>query len=410
MATLCEICNARPAVARVTVSQNGQARTMSICDHDYRQLLRHQSMLNPFDSLLGGGVSRFFDSMGGAKDQAGDDFRLSAQVPRESVDATDAFSSQTLEILQRAGEKAHELNRSELDTEHLLYVLADTDVGTALLKELKLSPDEIKGYIDQHAQRGTAEAQAPVDQMSISPRLKKVFNFAFQASRDLGHSYVGPEHLLIGLASVPESIAGTLLKKYGVTPEALRQKVVKVVGKGAEDGRVDTPTGTPTLDKFGRDLTSLAREGKLDPVLGRAQEIENTIEVLARRRKNNPVLIGEPGVGKTAIVEGLAQRIVKGDVPEILRGRRLVEVNLNSMVAGSKYRGEFEERAKQLLDEVAAKSSELILFIDELHTIVGAGQGGEEGGLDIANVLKPALARGELSLIGATTLNEYQKH
>jgi len=383
---------------------------MSICDHDYRQLLRHQSMLNPFDSLLGGGVSRFFDNMGGAADQGGDDFRLSAHVPRESVDATDAFSSQTLEILQRAGEKAHEFNRSELDTEHLLYVLADTDVGTALLKELKLSADDIKGYIDQHAQRGAAQAQAPVDQMSISPRLKKAFNFAFQASRDLGHSYVGPEHLLIGLSSVPESIAGTLLKKYGVTPEALRQKVVKVVGKGAEDGRVDTPTGTPTLDKFGRDLTSLAREGKLDPVLGRAQEIENTIEVLARRRKNNPVLIGEPGVGKTAIVEGLAQRIVKGDVPEILRGRRLVEVNLNSMVAGSKYRGEFEERAKQLLDEVAAKSSELILFIDELHTIVGAGQGGEEGGLDIANVLKPALARGELSLIGATTLNEYQKH
>ncbi len=408
MATLCEICNARPAVARVTVSQNGQARTMSVCDHDYRQLLRHQSMLNPFDSLLGGGVSRFFDSMGGAKDQGGDDFRLSAQVPRESVDATDAFSSQTLEILQRAGEKAHELNRSDLDTEHLLYVLADTDVGAALLKELKLSADDIKGYIDQHAQRGTAGVS--VDQMTISPRLKKVFNFAFQASRDLGHSYVGPEHLLIGLASVPESIAGALLKKYGVTPETLRQKVVKVVGKGAEDGRVDTPTGTPTLDKFGRDLTSLAREGKLDPVLGRAQEIENTIEVLARRRKNNPVLIGEPGVGKTAIVEGLAQRIVKGDVPEILRDRRLVEVNLNSMVAGSKYRGEFEERAKQLLDEVSAKSSELILFIDELHTIVGAGQGGEEGGLDIANVLKPALARGELSLIGATTLNEYQKH
>ena len=408
MATLCEICNARPAVARVTVSQNGQARTMSVCDHDYRQLLRHQSMLNPFDSLLGGGVSRFFDSMGGAMEQGADDVRLSAQVPRESVDATDAFSSQTLEILQRAGEKAHELNRSDLDTEHLLYVLADTDVGAALLKELKLSPDDIKGYIDQHAQRGTA--QVSVDQMTISPRLKKAFNFSFQASRDLGHSYVGPEHLLIGLASVPESIAGTLLKKYGVTPEALRQKVVKVVGKGAEDGRVDTPTGTPTLDKFGRDLTSLAREGKLDPVLGRAQEIENTIEVLARRRKNNPVLIGEPGVGKTAIVEGLAQRIVKGDVPEILRDRRLVEVNLNSMVAGSKYRGEFEERAKQLLDEVAAKSSELILFIDELHTIVGAGQGGEEGGLDIANVLKPALARGELSLIGATTLNEYQKH
>nr|GFC64152.1 hypothetical protein [Tanacetum cinerariifolium] len=187
-------------------------------------------------------------------------------TPSKHVEPLRLFAgrSQTLEILQRAGEKAHEFNRSELDTEHLLYVLADTDVGTALLKELLLSADDIKGYIDQHAQRGAAQAQASVDQMSISPRLKKVFNFAFQASRDLGHSYVGPEHLLIGLSSVPESIAGTLLKKYGVTPEALRQKVVKVVGKGAEDGRVDTPTGTPTLDKFGRDLTSLAREGKLD--------------------------------------------------------------------------------------------------------------------------------------------------
>lgn len=408
MATLCEICNARPATARVTVSQNGQRKTMSICDHDYRQLLRHQSMLNPFDSLLGGGLSSLFGGMGGLPDHFADSAGLSAEVQRDSIDPTDAFSEQTLEILQRAAEKAHELNRSEVDSEHLLYVLADTDVGMALLKELKLSPSDIKGYIDQHAQPGSGEV-AP-DKMTISPRLKKAFNFAFQASRDLGHSYVGPEHLLIGLASVPDSIAGTLLKKYGVTPEALRQKVLKVVGKGAEDGRVDTPTGTPTLDKFGRDLTAMAREGKLDPVLGRAQEIESTIEVLARRKKNNPVLIGEPGVGKTAIVEGLAQRIVKGEVPEVLRGRRLIEVNLNSMVAGAKYRGEFEERAKQLIDEVTAKPDELILFIDELHTIVGAGQGGGEGGLDIANVLKPALARGELSLIGATTLNEYQKH
>ncbi len=410
MPTLCEICNARPAVARVTVVQDGERKTMSICDYDYRQLLRHQDMLNPFDSLLGGGgLSRFFRGMGGGME---DDEHpgYSTEVPRESVDPTDAFSEQTMELLQRAAEKAHELRRNELDTEHLLYVLADTDVCTALLKELKLSPQDIKGYIDEHAQTGTAEPDAAIDRMTISPRLKKAFQYAFQASRDLGHSYVGPEHLLIGLASVPDSIAGTLLKKYGVTPEALRQKVVKVVGKGAEDGRVDTPTGTPTLDKFGRDLTAIARQGKLDPVLGRAQEIESTIEVLARRKKNNPVLIREPGVGKTAIVEGLAQRIVNGDVPEVLRGKRLVEVNINSMVAGAKYRGEFEERAKQLIDEVTAKNDELILFIDELHTIVGAGQGGGEGGLDIANVLKPALARGELSLIGATTLNEYQKY
>ncbi|MEM5431763.1 ATP-dependent Clp protease ATP-binding subunit [Cupriavidus oxalaticus] len=410
MPTLCEICNARPAVARVTVVQDGQRKSMSICDYDYRQLLRHQDMLNPFDSLLGGGgLSRFFGGLGDGADDDGQG-GFAAEVPRESVDVTDAFSEQTLALLQRAAEKAHELRRNELDTEHLLYVLSDTDVCVALLKELKLSPQDLRGYIDAHAKAGSAAPDAAIERMTISPRLKKAFQYAFQASRDLGHSYVGPEHLLIGLASVPDSIAGTLLKKYGVTPEALRQKVVKVVGKGAEDGRVDTPTGTPTLDKFGRDLTAIARQGKLDPVLGRAQEIENTIEVLARRKKNNPVLIGEPGVGKTAIVEGLAQRIVNGDVPEVLRGKRLVEVNLNALVAGAKYRGEFEERAKQLIDEVTAKNEELILFIDELHTIVGAGQGGGEGGLDIANVLKPALARGELSLIGATTLNEYQKY
>jgi ATP-dependent Clp protease ATP-binding subunit ClpC len=410
MAALCEICHARPAVAQVTVAQNGERRSMSICEYDYRQLMRHQSMLNPFDSLLGGGgLSRFMGGgMAGADDDDDNDMR--ASVPRDSVDVTDAFSEQTMELLQRAAEKAHELQKTELDTEQVLYVLAETDVVQALFKEMKLSPDDIRRYIDQHAQRGQANPDSEDNRMTVSPRLKKAFQYAFQASRELGHSYVGPEHLLIGLASVPDSIAGGLLKKYGVTPEALRQKVVKVVGKGAEDGRVDAPTNTPTLDKFGRDLTAMAREGKLDPVLGRAQEIESTIEVLARRKKNNPVLIGEPGVGKTAIVEGLAQRIVNDDVPEDLRNKRLIEININSMVAGAKYRGEFEERAKQLIDEITAKQGELIVFIDELHTIVGAGQGGGEGGLDIANVLKPALARGELSLIGATTLNEYQKY
>ncbi|MHA7680329.1 ATP-dependent Clp protease ATP-binding subunit [Cupriavidus sp. PET2-C1] len=409
MPDLCDICNARPAVARVTVMENGERRTLSICDYHYRQMLRHQNMLNPFDSLLsgGGGLSHLFGGMGGEADDAS---AFSAEVPRESVDATDAFSEQTLELLQRAAEKAHELRRTELDTEHLLYVLADNDIAGALLKELKISSQDIKAYIDEHARTGEAAPDAPLDRMTISPRLKKAFQFAFQASHELGHSYVGPEHLLIGLAAVPESIAGALLKKYGVTPEGLRQKVVKVVGKGAEDGRIEGGTGTPNLDKFGRDLTAMARQGKLDPVLGRAQEIESTIEVLARRKKNNPVLIGEPGVGKTAIVEGLAQRIVNGDVPEVLRDKRLVEVNINAMVAGAKYRGEFEERAQKLIEEVTAKQDALILFVDELHTIVGAGQGGGEGGLDIANVLKPALARGELSLIGATTLNEYQKY
>ncbi|MBX9264593.1 AAA family ATPase, partial [Klebsiella pneumoniae] len=198
--------------------------------------------------------------------------------------------------------------------------------------------------------------------------------------------------------------------RYGLTPQALRQQVSKVVGKGAEDGRAETPTNTPELDKYSRDLTKMARDGKLDPVIGRAQEIETTIEVLARRKKNNPVLIGEPGVGKTAIVEGLAQRMVAGEVPETLRDKRLVELNINAMVAGAKYRGEFEERVQKVLKEVTEHQGELILFIDEVHTIVGAGQGGGEGGLDVANVFKPMMARGELNLIGATTLNEYQKY
>jgi len=356
---LCEICNARPAVVRVVVAQNGKRKSMSICDYHYRELTRHQSMVSPFDSILGqGGLSNF---LGGMDAQAVDESSWSADLEKESVEPTDAFSEQTVELLQRAGEKAHELHRTELDTEHLLYVLADTDVGVALLKELKLSPEDIKSYLDQHAPHGISPVEATTDRMTISPRLKKVFVHAFEASHELGHSYVGPEHLLIGLASVSDSLAGTLLKKYGVSPEMIRQKTVKVIGKGSEDGRVEASTGTPTLDKFGRDLTALAKQGKLDPVVGRAQEIESTIEVLARRRKNNPVLIGEPGVGKTAIVEGLAQRIVNGEVPEVLRGRRLVEVNLNSMVAGAKYRGEFEERAKALIDEVTKRMNSFSL-------------------------------------------------
>src|SRR5574340_1179669 len=322
-----------------------------------------------------------------------------------------ALQRHAKELLQRAAEKAVEFGKRDVDSEHLLYVLADNDVVQAILKPFKISPQELKDYIDEHAPRGTAEAgKERQTEIGVSPRVKSALDHAMQASLELGHSYVGPEHLLLGLADVPDSFAGSLLRKYGLTSNALRQQVVKVVGQGAEEGRVETPTNTPQLDKYSLDLTKLAREGKLDPVIGRSKEVETTIEVLARRKKNNPVLIGEPGVGKTAIVEGLAQHIVNREVPEVLRDKRLVELNVNSLVAGSKYRGEFEERVKQLMEEIAAKRDELVIFIDELHTIVGAGQGGGEGGLDVANTFKPALARGELNLIGATTLNEYRKH
>jgi ATP-dependent Clp protease ATP-binding subunit ClpC len=214
---------------------------------------------------------------------------------------------------------------------------------------------------------------------------------------------------LIGLLRESDGLAGQLLRKYGLTPESLRQQVVKVVGKGAEEGRAEEPSPTPTLDKFSRDLTALAKQGKLDPVIGRHEEIETVIEILSRRTKNNPVLIGEPGVGKTAIVEGLAQRIVKGEVPEILKGKRVVELDLTGLVAGTKYRGEFEERIRKVLDEVKQNQDQIILFIDEVHLLVGAGGTGEEGTMDAANILKPMLARGELHVIGATTLNEYRK-
>ena len=296
-----------------------------------------------------------------------------------------------------------------MDTEHLLLALTESDVVRTILGQFKVSIDDLRRELEEAAPRGDAKPDES-GEIGVTPRMKSALGHAFTASHELGHSYVGPEHLLIGLAEEEEGIAGDLLRRYGLTPQAIRQQVVKVVGRGAEEGQVETPTNTPNLDKYSRDLTKLAREGKLDPVIGRAREIETTIEVLARRKKNNPVLIGEPGVGKTAIVEGLAQRIVAGEVPESLRDKRLVELGINSLVAGSKYRGEFEERVQQVLKEVTDQKDKQILFIDEIHTIVGAGQGGGEGGLDIANVFKPALARGELNLIGATTLNEYQKH
>ncbi|MGO8946981.1 MAG: ATP-dependent Clp protease ATP-binding subunit [Ktedonobacterales bacterium] len=385
----------------------------------YTRARRRERMPSAFESLFRDTpFADFFDDddFGGDLDSLGlptlrNGRGQPSQSDREEIDVTDYFSGQTKELLQSAARKALSFGRREVDTEHLLYVLMESEVVPAILKQFKVSPEEVKRYIDEHAPHGDA-AQTDGESegiIGVSPRVKSAIEHAFLASQELGHSYVGPEHLLIGLSEERDGMASDLLRKYGLTSSALRQQTVKVVGKGAEEGRVETPSNTPNLDKYVRDLTKLAQQGKLDPVIGRSKEIATTIEVLARRKKNNPVLIGEPGVGKTAIVEGLAQRIAKGEIPEVLRDKRLVELNVNSLVAGSKYRGEFEERVKQVLDEIVAHQDDLLIFIDELHTIVGAGQGGE-GGLDVANVFKPSLARGELHLIGATTLNEYQKY
>jgi ATP-dependent Clp protease ATP-binding subunit ClpC len=421
----------RPRTVRVTyVSADGERRAVDMSEQEYRELVRQRRFSSPLESLFGGRGSLFDEFFGddhfggprhGRRDEdrdqgAGQPIPVRSGRRRGAAAGAGAerLSEHALELLQEAARTAHEWGRREVDTEHLLHALAGTEVVRTVLEQVKVSTDELRQQLERDARRpdgGTApSAPANDTEIGVSPRVKDTLGRAFAASRELGHSYVGPEHLLIGLAEEDEGVAGAMLRRLGLTPQSLRQQIVKVVGRGAEEGRVERPTNTPNLDKYSRDLTALAREGKLDPVIGRAREIETTIEVLARRKKNNPVLIGEPGVGKTAIVEGLAQRIVAGEVPEVLRGKRLVELSVNSMVAGSKYRGEFEERIQQILQEVRARSEELVLFIDELHTIVGAGSTGGEGGLDVANTFKPALSRGELHLIGATTLNEYQKH
>jgi len=389
---LCDVCKVRPATHRVVDRRGGLARELYLCDRCYAE--RYGNLRSPWEFLFGG----FFDDFLG-------DFFDRPRPRRTAVDISEWLSQPAREALSRSAEKAVERGSPHIDTEHLLLALLDTQVVQAIFRALKLSPEDVEQYIEHNAPKGEAEVKSP----DLSPRLKEVLVLAAEEAQRLGHSYIGPEHLLIGLVRESEGLAGDLLRKYGLTPESLRQQVVKVVGKGAEEGRVEEPSSTPTLDKYSRDLTALARQGKLDPVIGRHEEIETVIEILSRRTKNNPVLIGEPGVGKTAIVEGLAQRIVKGEVPEILKGKRVVELDLTGLVAGTKYRGEFEERIRKVLDEVKKNQDQIILFIDEVHLLVGAGGTGEEGTMDAANILKPMLARGELHVIGATTLNEYRK-
>ncbi|QAA77216.1 MAG: ATP-dependent Clp protease ATP-binding subunit ClpA [Candidatus Bipolaricaulis sibiricus] len=386
---LCDVCRIRPATVTAEVVQDGERRVLHLCQADYAQL-RGEEWFSPWESLLEGFLSP------------------RRRPDREAPDLGSYLSDESRELLQRAARVAVGFGKREMDTEHLLYALTESEAAREFLRKAQLDPQDIRGYIDHNAPRGTLGAErGETVRVGMSPRVKAVLETAFHASRDLGHSYVGPEHLLLGLLAEPDGLGGEVLRRFGLSPDTVQEKLRRTPGREPGAGR-GPKSATPILDKHSRDLTALARQGKLDPVIGRAKEIETVIEVLARRKKNNPVLIGEPGVGKTAIVEGLAQRVARDEVPEVLRGKRLVELNVNSLVAGTKYRGEFEERVKELLDEILAHQDELILFIDELHTIVGAGQA--EGGLDIANTLKPALARGELHLIGATTLNEYQKH
>jgi ATP-dependent Clp protease ATP-binding subunit ClpC len=326
----------------------------------------------------------------------------SARRQTEQVDVTQFFSDSTTELLQRAARQAVEWGSLDLVSEHLLYAALEDDVVRRVLKAADADPDGLRAQIEEEAQRGGRTDVSP----SLSPDAKRALLAAYDESRALGASYIGPEHVLLALAADEESAAGRLLSRFGISHTKLRGAVVRGVEPG---GLASRPASqTPTLDEYSRDLTQLAREGKLDPVIGRAEEVETTIEILSRRTKNNPVLIGDPGVGKTAIVEGLAQRIVNDNVPETLSGKRVLTLDLSGLVAGTQYRGQFEERLKKVIEEARENPDDQILFVDELHTVVGAGAA--EGSMDASNMLKPALARGELRLIGATTVDEYRKN
>ena len=324
------------------------------------------------------------------------------------------FTNSAQNVLEIAKEIAIELGHNYIGTEHILYGLTEEENGIAskVLENQNINSENVLDEIENLIGR---DEERTITSLGFTPRTKRVLENAFLEARKLDSDYIGTEHILIGIMREADSIAVRILLDLGINPQKLYNEIVKVLeededinsGDSSQNRKTGSFNSTPTLNQYGTDLTKSASLGKLDPVIGRKNEIERVIQILSRRTKNNPCLIGEPGVGKTAVVEGLAEKIVQGDVPEILKDKRVVTIDLSSMIAGAKYRGDFEERIKKALNEVK-KAGDVIVFIDEIHTIVGAGSA--EGAIDAANILKPLLARGEIQLIGATTLNEYRKY
>jgi len=330
--------------------------------------------------------------------------------PRQ-IDIGGLLSRPARELVAGAATYAAEHGSRDLDTQHLLRAALAVEPTRRMLSRAGTDPDDLATEIDERSGPPRSGEGPPPTSVALTPAVKRALLEAHDMARASGAGYIGPEHVLSALAANPDSAAGHILNslRFGSPGGPLPTEPPEAAQGRPEPRGAGTGTGTPTLDKYGRDLTDLARQGRVDPVIGRDEEIEQTVEVLSRRGKNNPVLIGDAGVGKTAIVEGLAQRIAEGDVPDILLCRRVVALDLTGVVAGTRYRGDFEERLTTIVDEIRDHSDRLVVFIDELHTVVGAGGGGEGGSLDAGNILKPALARGDLHIVGATTLEEFRR-
>lgn len=403
---MCEVCGARPASVTLRRIVPGEgSRIEHLCE-------RHAAQARGDRAFSGGSMgsgslfedffNRFFEESIPSGVPTDSDRSAAPQRRAEQMDITQLFSDSTNELLQRAARQAADWGSTDLATEHLLYAALDDGVVRRVLEEADADPEHLRDQLEEQTEKEARKESSP----SLAPDAKRALLKAYEESQALSVSYIGPEHVLLALATDEEGKAGKLLSRFGLSHTRLRGAVMRGVDKGG-DAR-EAKSVTPTLDEYSRDLNQMAREGKLDPVMGRAEEIETTIEILSRRSKNNPVLIGDPGVGKTAIAEGIAQRIVNEEVPETLSGKRVVALDLSGMVAGTQYRGQFEERLKKVIEEISEHADKLIVFIDELHTVVGAGAA--EGSMDASNMLKPALARGELHCIGATTIEEYRKN
>ena len=326
------------------------------------------------------------------------------------------FTEKAIKVIMLAQEEARRLGHNFVGTEQVLLGLIGEGTGVAAktLKAMGVTLKDARAEVEKIIGRGSGFVAVEIP---FTPRAKRVLELSWDEARQLGHNYIGTEHLLLGLIREGEGVAARVLENLGVDLNKIRSNVIKMLGESKPQTTSSSTTSsssssggktkTPSLDEFGRDLTLAAQELRLDPVVGREKEIERVIQILARRTKNNPVLIGEPGVGKTAVAEGLAIRIVNAEVPDILDGKKVIQLDMGLLVAGTKYRGEFEERLKKIMDEIR-QAGNIILVIDEMHTLIGAGAA--EGAIDAANILKPALSRGEIQVIGATTLDEYRKY